>query len=65
MIGIGVARSEQASVGPFNELVEFLRRVRSGTQIDDTLGGALKFMDVFLSAVCKFCGGKLHWWRTV
>lgn len=60
MNGIGTARREEANVSPFDELVKLLRRVRSGTHIDDALGGALKFMDMLLSTVCKFCGEKLR-----
>jgi hypothetical protein len=58
--GIGTARREQVDVSPFDELVKFPTRVRSGTHIDDAFGGALEFMDMFLSTVCKFCGAKLH-----
>jgi len=58
--GIGIARSKQADVSPFDELVKLPRRVRSGTHIDDAFGSALKFMDMFLSTVCKSFGGKLR-----
>jgi hypothetical protein len=58
--GIGTARREEADVSPFDELVKLQRRVRSGTHIDDAFGGALKFMDILLSAVCKFCREKLR-----
>jgi hypothetical protein len=58
--GIGTARREEADVSPFDELVKLPRRVRSGTHIDDAFGGALKFKDMLLSTVCKFCGGKLR-----
>jgi hypothetical protein len=58
--GIGTARREEADVSPFDELVELPRRVRSGTHINDALGGALQFMDMLLSTDCKFCGWKLR-----
>jgi len=58
--GIGIARSKQADVSPFDELVKLPRRVRSGTHIDDAFGSALKFMDMFLSTVSKSFGGKLR-----
>ena len=56
MNGIDTARREEADVSPFDELVKFPRRVRSGTHVDDAFGGALKFMDMLFSTVCKFCG---------
>jgi hypothetical protein len=58
--GIGTARREEADVSPFDELVKLPTRVRSGTHIDDAFGGALNFMNMLLSRVCKFCGGKSH-----
>jgi len=58
--GIGTARREEDDVSPFDELVKFPRRVRSRTHIDNAFGGALKFMDMLLSTVCKFCGGRLR-----
>jgi hypothetical protein len=57
MDGIGTARREEVDVSPFDELVKLPTRVRSGTHIDGALGGALNFMDILLSTVCKFCGG--------
>jgi hypothetical protein len=58
--GIGAARSEQADVSSLNDLVKLPKRVPSGTQLDDGLASVLKFKDMFLSAVCKFCEGKLR-----